>query len=184
MPGSRPRGIPVAHFVHAGGAAPVGQVVSGIGVAQHACLGVEYGKQAGAEHLGGHVRTEQIVGAPSTAPGSCSRSAAARSSVRVEAITMAAGTPLSVTSPITSAPGGRRDNRQSHRNRHLRRAPVARMPQCCIDRSGAAFWAVGFLGLTGYAQFLLNALSFERLLLLLAHQLRHASPGRPAPPGC
>ena len=38
----------------------------------------------------------------STSPGSISRCAAARSTLRVAAITSAAGTPLSVTSPTTS----------------------------------------------------------------------------------
>ena len=45
----------------------------------------------------------------STAPGSIRRWAEARSTLRVAAITSAAGTPLSVTSPITipSRPSGR-----------------------------------------------------------------------------
>ena len=52
--------------------------------------------------LGGMSRTITSFTRFSTSPGESSRWAEARSMVRVVAITMAAGTPLSVTSPTTS----------------------------------------------------------------------------------
>ena len=73
---------------------------------------VEHGVEAGDEHLRRHVGAEQVVRrGSSTAPGATTRWAAARRTLRVAAMTIAAGTPLSVTSPTTrpTVPSGELD---------------------------------------------------------------------------
>src|SRR5919199_1409061 len=103
--------------------------------------------------LGGMSGSRTVLTCASTAPGESSRAAVARSSARVVAITSAAGTPLSVTSPTTS-PG----------------RPVVR-GQLPAGELGELLGQEGLLDQPRHAQLLLDPLALPGLPLLLADQL-------------
>ena len=91
--------------------ADVGQVVPGVGHDDPARLGLQDREQAGHEHPGRHLRLEQRVGAGEDLARESLRLASARRIECVRAMTSAAGTPLSVTSPtaMPDAPAGHLD---------------------------------------------------------------------------
>ena len=107
----------------------------------------------------------------SVSPGSTSRCAEARSTLRVAAITSAAGTPLSVTSPTTkpTLPLGQRDD-VVEVAADLARGPVVgrHLP---ARELGQLLGEEVLLDQLGDLELLLEALARGRLGLLLAHEL-------------
>ena len=83
--------------------------------------------QAGDEHVGWYVGDEDVVDASGPPPARRALGGGA-GMLRVVAMTMAAGTPLSVTSPTTS-PCGRLPGRGSRRSRRQPRGQAGSRPQ-------------------------------------------------------
>jgi hypothetical protein len=108
MPGISPSGIPRARCSTTPfGGLHIWQVVPSVREAQLPRLRVEHAVEA-PNIFGGMSGQRTSLTRSNTSPGETSLGAAARKTLRVEAIIIAAGTPLSVTSPtaIPTAPSG------------------------------------------------------------------------------
>ncbi len=102
MPGDEAeRHAPRPQLDGAVGRPHVRKVVAGVGETEVPGGRLEHAVEAGDEHLRRHVRAEVLVDPLEDDAGVDEPLAEARSTLRVAAMTSAAGTPLSVTSPMT-----------------------------------------------------------------------------------
>ena len=95
------RHTPGSQFLRFATTLQVGQVMTGVDVAQTTPLGVEDSLEAGDEHVGGMSVTSESLTFHNTSPGELGTRATALSMLRALAITRAAGTPLLVAAPTT-----------------------------------------------------------------------------------
>ena len=101
-PGIRPSGMPVARLDDTGDGVDAREVVAGVGESDVPGRGIEHRVEAGDEHVRRHLRAQELVRPAEDGARVDQARRIGRKMLWVVAITIAAGTPLSVTSPTTS----------------------------------------------------------------------------------